>query len=75
MASKAARNIELRENSVFEWVQDKTIAVKHIAGKINLADIFTKEMRNGTFFQHLRDSFMSRLSDFLQTSLLTVHHA
>lgn len=50
MASKAARRIELRENSVFEWVQDKTIAVKHIAGKINLADIFTKEMRNGTFF-------------------------
>ena len=32
-------------------------------------------MRNGTYFQRLCDSFMSRLSDFLQTSLLMVHHA
>jgi hypothetical protein len=39
------------------------------------ADIFTKEMRDGAHFRRLRDSFMSRLSDFLQDSLLAVHHA
>jgi hypothetical protein len=70
MTSKAARHIELRENSIREW-----IAVKHVSGKINPADIFTKEMRDGTHFRRLRDSFMSRLSDFLQDSLLAVHHA
>ena len=75
MTSKAARHIELRENSVREWGQDKSLAVKHVAGKINPSDKFTKEMRDGTHFQHLRDSFMSRLSDFLQASLLAVHHA
>jgi hypothetical protein len=75
MTSKSARHIELRENSVREWVQNKSLAVKHIAGKINPSDIFTKEMRDGTHFRRLRDSFMSRLSDFLQTSLLAVHHA
>ena len=32
-------------------------------------------MRDGTHFRRLRDSFMSRLSDFLQTSLLEIHHS
>ncbi len=74
MISKAARHIELHKNLVCKWVQDKTIAVKHVAGKINLADIFTKEMRNRTHFCCLWDSFMSRLSDFLNTLLLHSHH-
>ena len=75
MTSKAARHIELRDNSVREWVQDKTLNVKHVAGKINPADIFTKEMRDGAHFRRLRDSFMSRLSSFLSDSILAVHHA
>ena len=74
MTSKAARHIELRENSVREWVQDKTISVKHVAGKTNPADIFTKEMRDGAHFRRLRDSFMSRLSDFNNVTLLLTHH-
>jgi hypothetical protein len=51
MTSKAACHIELQENSVREWVQDKLIKVVHVAGKTNLADIFTKEMRDGTHFR------------------------
>ncbi len=43
MTSKLARHIELRDNLVREWVQDKTIAVKNVTGKIGWADIFTKE--------------------------------
>ena len=74
MTSKAARHIELRDNSIREWVQDKTLDVKHVAGKVNPADIFTKEMRNGAHFRRHRDSFMSRLSDFLCDSILVVHH-
>jgi hypothetical protein len=75
MTSKAARHIELLENSACKWVQDKTIAVKHVAGKINPADIFTKEMRDGTHFRRLRNFFVSWLSDFLNTLLLESHHA
>ena len=75
MTSKAARHIELRENSVREWIQSKLLSVKHVSGKINPSDIFTKEMRDGTHFRRLRDSFMSRLSDFVNASLLAVHHA
>jgi hypothetical protein len=75
MTSKAARHIELRENSVREWIQSKLLTVKHVSGKINPSDIFTKEMRDGIHFRRLRDSFMSRLSDFINSSLLAVHHS
>ncbi len=74
MTSKAARHIELQENLVWEWVQNKTINIQHVSGKINPADIFTKEMRDGAHFRHLQDSFMSRLSDFINDSLLAIHH-
>jgi hypothetical protein len=58
MTSKVAQQIELCENSIQEWVQDKTLNVIHVAEKINPADIFTKEMKVGAHFCHLRDSFM-----------------
>ncbi len=75
MTSKAARHIELHENSIQEWVQDKTLNVVHVAGKINPADIFTKKMKGGAHFCHLRESFMIRLCDFVNDSLLDPHHA
>jgi hypothetical protein len=50
MTSKAARHIELCKNSVCKWVQDKTIAVRHIAGKINPADITPKRCVMGPIF-------------------------
>ncbi len=34
----------------------------HVAGKVNPADIFMKEMKNGAHFCCNRNSFMSRLS-------------
>jgi hypothetical protein len=39
--------------------QERTIDVEHVAGTINPADIFTKEMGDGAQFHRLRDSFMS----------------
>jgi hypothetical protein len=50
MTSKAAHHIELHKKLIRKWVQDKTLDVLHVAGKLNPADIFTKEMRNGTHF-------------------------
>ncbi len=75
MTSKTARHVELSENSVHKWVRDKTLKVEHVSGKINPANIFTKEMRDGAHFQRLWDSFMSRLSTFLNDSILEIHHA
>ena len=64
MTSKRIRHMSLKENSVREWVQDGVVDVLHVSGKLNPADIFTKEMKDGAHFRRLRDSFMSRLSSF-----------
>jgi hypothetical protein len=50
MTSKAAQHIEFCKNSVYGWVQDKMVSVKHVVGKVNPADIFTKEMQDGMHF-------------------------
>ena len=44
------RHMEMRENAVREWVQDASLKVLHVPGRINPADIFTKEMRDGAHF-------------------------
>ena len=75
MTSKKIRHMELQENLVREWVQDKVLNVLHVQGRVNPADIFTKEMRDGAHFRWLRDSFMCRLSSFIQQSLLVIHHS
>jgi hypothetical protein len=66
MTSKKIRHMELRKNSVHEWVENKTLTVLHVSGRVNPTDIFTKKMRDGAHFRRLRDSFMCRLSNFLQ---------
>jgi hypothetical protein len=42
--------MELRENTVREWVHNGILNVLHVKGCINPADIFTKEMRDGAHF-------------------------
>jgi hypothetical protein len=75
MTSEAAHHIKLWKNSIQKWVQDNTLNVIHIAGKVNPADIFPKEMNDGTHFCCLRDSFMIYLSDFVNDSLLELHRS
>ena len=65
MTSKGVRWMSLKDNSVREYVEEKTLDIVHVAGKCNPADIFTKEMKDGAQFRRIRDSFMSRLSDFM----------
>jgi hypothetical protein len=74
MTSESARHIELCKNSICEWVQDNTLNVKHVSGKLNPANIFTKEMHNGAHLRQLRDSFVSRLPEFLNDLVLAIHH-
>jgi hypothetical protein len=73
MTTKQIRHMEMRENAVREWVQDSYMKILHVPGRTNPANIFTKEMRDGAHFWHLRDSFMCPLADFLQQSLFDVH--
>ena len=50
------------------------LTVKHISGKINPLDVFTKEMRDAIHFRWLNNSFMLWLSDFVNASLLAIRH-
>ena len=56
---KSIRHIQIKENAVRESVQNKEIQVLHIGGKINPADIFTKEDKDASHFVMLRDIILS----------------
>ena len=56
--TKGLRHIQMRENRVRENVISNFVSIQHIDGKLNLADIFTKEMKDVAHFFELRDLFM-----------------
>jgi len=56
-------HIQMKENRVRESILSNFVTIKHIDGKINLADIFTKEMKVTSHFVVLHDLAMcSRLA-------------
>ena len=59
MTTKGLRHIQIRENAVRESIQSDLIDVLHIAGKINLADLFTKEDKDAAHFIAIRDIIMT----------------
>jgi hypothetical protein len=61
--TKGLRHIQMRENRVRENVTNHFVNIQHVSGKTNLADLFTKEMKDTGHFVELRDIMMSpRLS-------------
>ncbi len=58
------KHINLRDNAVRESVHLGELSIHHIAGKLNCADIFTKELKDSSHFCLLRDSFMMSRSGF-----------
>jgi hypothetical protein len=56
--SKGLHHIQIRENWVHENIASKFVQICHIDGKHNLADIFTKEMKDTAHFVGLRNLFM-----------------
>jgi hypothetical protein len=56
--TKGLRHIQMKENRVRENIISSFVTIRHIEGKINLADIFTKEMKDTSHFVELRDLFM-----------------
>jgi hypothetical protein len=47
--SKGLCHIQMRENQVRENIASKFVTIQHVEGKLNLADIFMKEMRYQSF--------------------------
>jgi len=56
--SKGLHHIEMKENRIRENILSNFVSIAHIDGMINLADIFTKEMKDVAYFVELRDLFM-----------------
>jgi hypothetical protein len=56
--TKGLRHIQMKENLVRENITSKFVQVSHVNGKVNLADIFTKEMKDTSHFVELRDLMM-----------------
>ena len=55
MTTKGLRHVQIRENAVRESVLNGFIEVKHIQGKVNLSDLFTKEDKDTGHFITIRD--------------------
>ena len=55
MTTKGLRHIQIRENAVRESVQNGFIDVIHVAGDLNLSDLFTKEDKDDKHFLKIRD--------------------
>lgn len=53
--TKGARHIQIRENASRESVQNGFIDIQHIAGKMNISNIFTKEEKDIQGFLSNRD--------------------
>lgn len=56
--SKGLRHIQMKENHVRENIANAFVAIHHIDGRINLADLFTKEMKDTGHFVELHDLLM-----------------
>ena len=58
--TKGLRHITIRENAIRESVDNDFIRVLHIEGKLNIADIFTKEIKDSQHFITMRDQLVSK---------------
>jgi hypothetical protein len=56
--TKGLRHIQMKENRVRENIASEFVTIKHVDGKLNIADIFTKEMKDTSHFVELHDLFM-----------------
>jgi hypothetical protein len=57
--TKGLHHIQMKENCGRENILSKFVFISHVKGKVNLANIFTKEKKDTSHFTALRDLFMS----------------
>ena len=58
LTTKGLRHIQIQENAVRESVQNGFTKVQHIAGKLNLSGLFTKEDKDTSHFLQIRNFIM-----------------
>jgi hypothetical protein len=63
--AKGLRHIQMCDNCIRENIASDFIHVCHVDGKLNLAVIFTKEMKDTGHFVELRDVIMSHHTEFI----------
>jgi hypothetical protein len=51
--TKRLRHIQMKETHVRENIASNFIHIQHVGGKVNLADLFTKEMKDTGHFVEL----------------------
>jgi len=57
--TKGLHHIQMKENCGRENILSKFVFISHVKGKVNLANIFTKEKKDTSHFTALRDLFKS----------------
>ena len=62
MSTKGLRHIQIRENAVREEVQNGNIVIRHIAGKLNCSDLFTKEDKDVQHYVLIVSHIMETIS-------------
>jgi hypothetical protein len=60
VTTKGLRRIQMHKNRIRENIATNFVSIQHIDGKINLADIFTKEMKDTSHFVELHDLIMCK---------------
>ena len=58
--TKGLRHIQMRENAIREAVLSDFVSVSHIEGKVNLADMFTKEDKDTAHFILTKEHVMGK---------------
>ena len=59
MTTKGLRHIQICKNAVFESVENRFASIKHIAGAINIAVLFTEEDKDDKYFIAICDILLS----------------
>ena len=63
---KAVRHVNIRDAAIRDSIRTKEITITHIDGKLNPADLFTKEMRYSLIFiSTIRDCIKLKYYNFL----------
>jgi hypothetical protein len=66
LTNKGTKHLNLHETAIRENMQNKTVKITHIPGKINASNLFTKELKDDAHFHRCRDTFMVSKANFLK---------
>ena len=61
--TKGLWHVQIRENAIREAVANDFVNIQHIEGRLNLADIFTKEDKDVEHFIQIRDFLLADSPD------------